>query len=128
MKTKQNKTFFLTHCYLRQYFLKFMLNYYMSRNISTIFKLANSWINSKWLLNEAIDITVHLKVEDMMKFCMQNSYQKELNFQSKMTTCYKYTILNKIIFNFSSILSSYLENIHKQYISIIIMIGCILIL
>ena len=29
-----------------------------------------------------------------------------------MITCYKHTILNKIIFTFSSILSSYLENIH----------------
>lgn len=86
---------FLTHHYLGQY-LEFMLNYYMLTDISTINRLINSLKNSKWLLNEAIDVTFPKKPGKYGKIVYAESF-RNIKY-SVMITLYKYIIPNKIRF------------------------------
>ena len=65
----------------------------MLKNISTINKLINSWINSKWLLNEAIDITFHPKARGYDGILYAELFSKKVKYtMSVRIPCYKYTI------------------------------------
>lgn len=88
---------FLTHHYLGQY-LEFMPNYYMLTDISTINRLINSLKISKWLLNEAIDVSFPKKPGKYSKILYAESFRNIKYSVSVMITLYKYIIPNKIRF------------------------------